>query len=55
MPLAVPTWAHMCTLSKTTSQLSCFFLDVFDEPGDVQPVGQRVMKIDVDPHRIKAG
>ncbi len=33
-------------LSKTTSRLSCFFLDVFDEPGDVQPVGQRVMEID---------
>ena len=34
------------TLSETTSKLSCFFLDVFDEPGDVQSVGQRVMEID---------
>ena len=33
-------------LSETTSKLSCFFLDVFDEPSDVQPVGQRVMEID---------
>ena len=33
-------------LSETTSKLSCLFLDVFDEPGDVQPVDQRVMEID---------
>lgn len=34
------------SLSETTSKLSCFFLDVFDEPGDVYPVCQRVMEID---------
>ena len=34
------------TLSETTSKLSCFFLDVFDESRDVQSVGQRMMEID---------
>ncbi len=24
---------------ETTGKLPCFFLDVFDQPGDVQPVG----------------
>jgi len=34
------------TLSETTSKLSCFFLDVFDESRNVQSVGQRMMEID---------